>query len=84
MILREKKKEKIPIVVVLGNKPAFGWIMPRAFKEARMNHQNDLLRLSGLGRVTVAKNSGHFPQLAEPNLVVDEINSLLNEITIMK
>jgi pimeloyl-ACP methyl ester carboxylesterase len=70
----------IPITVVAGNKPAFGWIMPKAIKEARMNHQKELLSLSGRGRVTIARNSGHFPQFSEPNLVVKEINSLLHEI----
>lgn len=71
----------IPILVVAGNKPAFGWIRPRAKKEARMNNQRELLSLSGRGKVTIAKKSGHFPQLSEPDLVVDEINSLLNEIS---
>ena len=70
----------IPITVIAGNKPAFGWLMPRAIKEARMNHQKELLNLSERGRVTIARNSGHFPQLSEPNLVINEINSLLHEI----
>ena len=48
------------------DKPAFGWIMPRAIKEARMNHQKELISLSGRGRVTIAGSSGHFPQLTEP------------------
>ncbi len=71
----------IPIIVVAGSKPAFGWIMPRAIKEARMNHQKELLSLSGRGRVTIARKSGHFPQLSEPDLVISEIYSLLNEIS---
>lgn len=71
----------IPIIVVAGNKPAFGWIMPKAIKEARMNHQKELLSLSERWRITIARNSGHFPQLSEPNLVINEINSLLHEIT---
>lgn len=70
----------IPIIVVAGNKLAFGWIMPRAIREARMNYQIELLSLSGQGRVTIARNSGHFPQLSKPNLVIHEINSLLHEI----
>ncbi len=71
----------IPILVVAGNKPAFGWMMPRAIKEARMNNQKELLSLSGRGRVAVAKNSGHFPQLTDADLVVNEINSFLEEVT---
>ncbi len=64
----------IPILVIAGNKPAFRWVIPRVIKEARMYNQKELLSLSGRGRVTVARNSGHFPQLTEANLVVNEIN----------
>ena len=69
----------IPITVVAGNKPSFGWLMPRAIKEARMSHQEGLVSLSGRGRLTIARRSGHFPQLSEPNLVIQEIRWLLNE-----
>lgn len=71
----------IPITVIAGGKPAFSWIIPKAIKEGRMNHQKELLSLSGRGRVTIARKSGHFPQLTEPNLVIHEINSLLHEIS---
>ena len=65
----------IPLIVVAGSKPAFGWIMPRAIEEARMNHQKELLSLSGRGKVTITENSGHFPQLSESDLFIHEINS---------
>lgn len=55
--------------------------MPKAIKEGRMNHQKELLSLSGRGRVTIARKSGHFPQLTKPNLVIHEINSLLHDVT---
>ncbi|MDF2534842.1 MAG: hydrolase, alpha/beta fold family [Bacillales bacterium] len=71
----------IPIYVIAGNKPAFGWLMPKAKKEARLNNQKELISLSGRGKVTIAEKSGHFPQISEPNLVINEINSLLKEIT---
>jgi len=71
----------IPIIVIAGGKPAFSWLMPKAIKEGRMNHQEALLNLTGRGRVTIARKSGHFPQLTEPNLVIHEINSLLHEVT---
>ena len=71
----------IPVIVIAGGKPAFSWIMPKAIKEGRMNHQKALLSLTGRGRVTIARKSGHFPQLTEPDLVINEINSLLNEIS---
>lgn len=71
----------IPVIVIAGGKPAFSWIMPKAIKEGRMKHQKSLLSLTGRGRVTIARKSGHFPQLTEPDLVINEINSLLNEIS---
>ena len=67
----------IPISVIAGGKPAFAWLMPKAIKERRMNHQKALLSLSRRGSVVIAKNSGHFPQLTQPDLVIHEINSLL-------
>ncbi|MDF2605815.1 MAG: alpha/beta hydrolase [Bacillales bacterium] len=75
------KFPNIPIYIIAGNKPAFGWIMPKAKKEARLNNQKELISLSGQGRVTIAEKSGHFPQISEPDLVINEINSLLKEIT---
>ncbi|MDP3305110.1 MAG: alpha/beta hydrolase [Erysipelotrichaceae bacterium] len=70
----------IPIVVIAGSKPALRWFMPRRVKEARLNHQIELTNLSLRGRVIIAKNSGHFPQLTEPQVVIDEVNRLLLEI----
>ena len=71
----------IPITVIAGGKPAFSWIMPKRIIEERMNHQKALSSLTGRGRVTIARKSGHFPQLTEPNLVIHEINSLLHDVT---
>ena len=70
----------IPVIVIAGGKPAFSWIMPKAIKEGRMNHQKALLSLTGRGRATIARKSGHFPQLTEPDLVINEINSLLYKL----
>lgn len=67
----------IPILVVAGIKPAFGWIMPVEKKEARLNHQKELSNLSGRGSVVIARKSGHFPQISEPDLVISEVNSFL-------
>lgn len=71
----------IPKSVIAGGKPAFAWLIPKAIKEGRMNHQKELLSLTVRGRVTIARKSGHFPQLTEPDLVIQEINSLLHDIT---
>jgi len=70
----------IPITVIAGTKPAFSWIMPRKLKESRLNNQKELLSLSGKGKITLARKSGHFPQFTEPNLVINEINNLLQEM----
>jgi len=71
----------IPIVVIAGNKPAFRWIIPRKVKEERMNNQKELSSLSDLGRVVVAHNSGHFPQLSQPKLVINEIRGLIEKLS---
>lgn len=72
----------VPIVVIAGSKPAFRWFMPKGVKEARLIHQTELASLSQRGRVIIAKNSGHFPQLTEPQLVLREVNRLLLETSI--
>lgn len=80
-ILQSGEFPNIPAVVMVGNKPTFGWMIPKKVKEDRLNHQKELVNLSGKGRLTIANKSGHFPQLSEPNLVIDEINNLLVEIS---
>lgn len=70
----------IPLVVIAGGRPAFGWIVPNRIKEARLNNQKELAALSQRGRVVIAEKSGHFPQLTEPLLVIDEVNRLLHEL----
>lgn len=71
----------IPITIIAGSKPAFGWLMPRKIKEARLNNQKELVNLSDKGRLVIATKSGHFPQMTEPKLVIDEINKLLVEVS---
>lgn len=72
----------IPIVVIAGSKPALRWFMPKAVREARLNHQLELASLSQNSRVIIAKNSGHFPQLTEPQIVISEVNRFLLETSI--
>lgn len=74
----------IPISVIAGGKPAFAWFMPKSIKEERMKHQKELLKLSRQGSVVIAKNSGHFPQLTEPDLVIQEIKRLLFDLDNVK
>lgn len=70
----------IPITVIAGTKPPFGWIMPRKIKEARLNNQKELVSLSDKGKLILARKSGHFPQLTESRLIVEEIDNILREI----
>jgi pimeloyl-ACP methyl ester carboxylesterase len=70
----------IPVTVIAGTKPAFGWIMPRKIKEERLNNQKELVNLTDKGRLILARKSGHFPQLTEPAVVVAEIDNILHEI----
>lgn len=71
----------IPIQVVAGSRPAFGWLMPKERKEARKSNQLELHELSGKGAITMANKSGHFPQLTEPDVVLQVINNLLNDLS---
>lgn len=71
----------IPVRVIIGSKPAFHWLIPSKIKENRLKNQQEFMLYSGKGKVRVAGRSGHFPQLTEPKLVIEEINDLLKVIT---
>lgn len=65
----------IPVVVVTGAKK-----MPLVPAQAFASHQRwqkELLKLSGKSTQVIAQQSGHLPQLSEPQLVVDAITSVL-------
>jgi len=70
----------IPLMVVTGAKSATGWTVPKAFREMRLRHQQDLTKLSPMGRQIVAIKSGHFPQMNEPELVVQAIVNIRIEV----
>lgn len=67
---------QIPVAVISGAKSAAGWSVPAAFRAARQENQKGLAALSPLGRHIIARKSGHFPQMSEPNLVVQTIIDL--------
>jgi pimeloyl-ACP methyl ester carboxylesterase len=69
---------EVPVAVVTGGMPPPKWIMAHEALEARLAHQRELARLSPLGEHTVARKSGHFPQLSEPQLVLDALAKLLS------
>jgi len=59
----------IPLYVLTGERHPLRWATPDAQREARARHQRALVKLSPLGRQVMAKESGHFPQFSEPELV---------------
>ncbi len=61
----------VPLAVVSGGKHSP--MMPRAFRNVWAYRQSQLVALSPQGRHIVARRSGHFPQVTEPELVVDAI-----------
>jgi pimeloyl-ACP methyl ester carboxylesterase len=44
---------------------------------AKRANQQDLARLSPLGEQVLAQQSGHFPQLTEPNVVLAVLRDLI-------
>ncbi len=67
----------IPLTVITGGHAPPARLLPPAAVQARRRRQRELARLSPLGRQVIAERSGHFPQLSEPGLVVDEIRRLV-------
>jgi pimeloyl-ACP methyl ester carboxylesterase len=66
----------IPVAVITGATRPPKWLMSQAAWQARRMHQDDLARLSPQGEHIIAANSGHFPQLSEPALVLDVLRRL--------
>lgn len=67
----------IPLTVITGGRAPPSWLLSPAALEAKRRHQQELARLSPLGRQVIAQRSGHFPQLSEPRLVLAEIEKLV-------
>ncbi|WNG36464.1 alpha/beta hydrolase [Archangium violaceum] len=63
----------VPLVVVTGGKPAMAWATPAQALAARAEHQRALAALSPQGKQLIASRSGHFPQLTEPEVVVEAV-----------
>jgi pimeloyl-ACP methyl ester carboxylesterase len=71
----------VPLCVVTGGRPPPRWLMSSAAAQVRRRHQEELARLSPQGRQVVAPRSGHFPQLSEPQAVVDAIAGVVRVAT---
>ncbi|WP_134686333.1 alpha/beta fold hydrolase [Brevibacillus migulae] len=68
----------IPVWVVTGGKE--NRLMPAEARKKRRDNQLKLLSLSNGSKHITAHNSGHFPQLSEPQTVVDAIRECLKQI----
>ncbi|UQZ34087.1 alpha/beta hydrolase [Paenibacillus sp. PK3_47] len=65
----------IPLVVVAGSKKPP--MMPEQAYRLRTAHQQDFLQLSSQSRLITASRSGHFPQLSEPEIVIQAVKECL-------
>jgi pimeloyl-ACP methyl ester carboxylesterase len=70
----------IPVAVISGGMTPAKWLMSPAALQARRAHQEELARLSRHGEQVVANRSGHFPQLSEPELVLDVLRRLARRV----
>jgi pimeloyl-ACP methyl ester carboxylesterase len=67
----------VPLRVVTGGRAPPAWMMSPAAVGARRAHQQALARLSPLGEQVIAQESGHFPQLTQPDLVLEVLADLV-------
>lgn len=66
----------IPVKVLSGGKKLPGWMSTFEAQAVRERNQLALAALSPLGQRVIAANSGHFPQMSEPQLLIDTVASL--------
>jgi pimeloyl-ACP methyl ester carboxylesterase len=66
----------VPVTVVSGGKRLPRWIMPEAAVQERERNQQALAALSPLGERVIAARSAHFPQMSEPQVVLDALERL--------
>lgn len=66
----------VPLVVVSGGRRLPSWLMPAAAYRARAANQESLCVISTYGRHVIARRSGHFPQLTQPDIVVQAIREV--------
>jgi pimeloyl-ACP methyl ester carboxylesterase len=70
----------VPVRVVTGGLTPRTWQVSPGAVGAKRAHQQELARLSPLGEQVIAQKSGHFPQLTEPELVLDVLDKLLEDV----
>jgi len=68
----------IPLSVVAGNKKML--FEPDGLRKLHISNQKELASISYRGKLIVAENSGHFPQISEPELVSRVILEVANSL----
>ena len=71
----------VPVTVVSGGKRLPRWLVPDALVRERERTQQGLAALSPLGERIEARRSAHFPQLTEPDVVLDALKRLVARAT---
>jgi pimeloyl-ACP methyl ester carboxylesterase len=69
----------VPLAVVSGDNDPPRWLVPAEALRIRRAHQQALAKLSPRGRQVVARRSGHFPQLTQPELVLEVLREIARE-----
>ena len=67
----------VPLRVITGGLTPQSALMSPGTVAAKRAHQQELARLSPLGEQVIAQQSGHFPQLTEPELVLEVLADLI-------
>lgn len=53
-------------------------LVPESAFQAHADSQRELVELSPRGRQVIGRHSGHFPQLQEPQVVIDAIRDVVD------
>lgn len=69
----------VPLRVITGGLTPRGHAVSPAVAGAKRAHQDELARLSPLAEQVIAQKSGHFPQLTEPELVLEVLRGLVEQ-----
>ena len=67
----------IPVTVLSGGKRLPRLMVSGAAQRERERNQEALVHLSPLGERVIAKGSAHFPQMSEPQLVLEALSKLI-------
>ncbi len=67
----------IPVTVLSGGRRLPRWMVSGAAQQERARNQEVLARLSPLGERVIAARSAHFPQMSEPERVLEALSALI-------